>query len=260
MESWKKGILILLALCVIGGFITLVVFLAGGFYVATNPDVQAKIIVATFNSNAQNVYSSLSNTVSNVSCLPLTANLAYLYDQNGSLAIRSGSCPSGTTATGPSRGGFIVCNPSGIMSNTLVLNSFNKWSTCLSGTGLSPGPSMSPISTPPPPPPPPSPVACQISPNWSEWSACSTQCGPGQKTRTKTILQQPLYGGTPCGATTESEYCYIQSCNDGPGDKGGFSRNLTPIPAWDPVPPPQVFVPQLPPPDFTFDMSGMSLW
>jgi len=66
MEGWKKGLSVLLVLSVLGGFITLVVFLAGGFYVAKNPDVQAKIVVATFNSNAQNIYSYYSNTVSNV--------------------------------------------------------------------------------------------------------------------------------------------------------------------------------------------------
>jgi hypothetical protein len=31
-------------------------------------------------------------------------------------------------------------------------------------------------------------------------------------------------------------------------------------PPPSPPPPPTEFVPQLPPPDFTFDMSGMSLW
>lgn len=131
MGNLQTGLLILLGLCILGGCITLMVFLAGGFYVAKNPDVQAKIIVATFTPNAKNVYSSLSNTVSNTSCLPLTANLAYLYDQNGSLAISSGSCPSGTTATGPKRGGFTICNSSNLMSNATVLKSFNNWSNCI---------------------------------------------------------------------------------------------------------------------------------
>ena len=132
MEGWKKGLLILMGLCFLGGFITLVVFLAGGFYVASNPDVQAKIIVSTFNPNAQNVYSYYSNITSNVSCLPLAANLSYLADLNGSTAISSGSCLTGTTAAGPARGGFTVCNLSNLMSNTTVLTSFNSWSNCVS--------------------------------------------------------------------------------------------------------------------------------
>jgi len=132
MKGWQTGLLILFGLCIFGGFITLIVFLAGGFYVAKNPDVQAKIIVSTFTPNAQNVYTSLSNTVSNVNCLLMTANLAYLYDQNGSIAISSGSCPSGTIAAGPAAGGFTVCNSSNLMSNTTVLTSFNNWSNCVS--------------------------------------------------------------------------------------------------------------------------------
>jgi len=137
MKGWQTGLLILFGLCVFCGCITLIVFLAGGFYVAKSPDVQAKIIVSTFNSNAKNVYSYYSNITSNVNCLPLAANLAYLCDQNGSIAISSGTCPSGTVTAGPAAGGFTVCNLTDLMSNSVVVASFNNWANCMSGSSTS---------------------------------------------------------------------------------------------------------------------------
>jgi len=131
LKPWQKFVLIVLAFWCMCGCICGLVGIAGGGYVATNPQVQAQLIVSVFTPNAQNVYSYYSNITSNVSCLPLAANLAYLSDQHGAVAISSGSCPTGNTAAGTG-GGFTVCQPSNLMSNAMVLKSFNDWSNCVS--------------------------------------------------------------------------------------------------------------------------------
>jgi len=111
---------------------------AGGGYIAANPDVQASLLVATFDQNAQNVYAYYSNITSNVNCLALAANLAFLSDQNGAIGTQ-GSCSSNLTSVGPPANGFTVCNPSNFYSNSMVLKSFNSWSNCTSGK-FSPSP------------------------------------------------------------------------------------------------------------------------
>jgi len=51
------------------------------------------------------------------------------------------------------------------------------------------------------------------------------------------------------------------SCNFGGGGPGqGRENKMYDPPTPPPVEPPPVFVPQLPPPDFTFDMSGILGW
>ena len=51
---------------------------------------------------------------------------------------------------------------------------------------------------------------------WStfgNWSECSKSCGEGEKTSVRTILQQPLFGGTQCeGNATKSEICNDTPC------------------------------------------------
>jgi hypothetical protein len=62
------------------------------------------------------------------------------------------------------------------------------------------------------------PVNCQVSDfaPWSAWSACSTTCGGGlqSRTRTRTILVQPQNGGSSCPALSESDVvaCNTQAC------------------------------------------------
>uniref|UniRef100_A0AAY4ELB3 Thrombospondin type-1 domain-containing protein 7A n=1 Tax=Denticeps clupeoides TaxID=299321 RepID=A0AAY4ELB3_9TELE len=55
---------------------------------------------------------------------------------------------------------------------------------------------------------------CEVS-DWSDWSACSKDCydlnGPkGQRTRTRTVQQFPVGGGTECPELEESEPCTAQ--------------------------------------------------
>ena len=50
---------------------------------------------------------------------------------------------------------------------------------------------------------------CEVS-GWSGWSGCSTNCGPGTQTSTRTITTAPRNGGRACPALSQS-----QSCNNG---------------------------------------------
>ncbi|TRY95360.1 hypothetical protein DNTS_002845 [Danionella cerebrum] len=43
----------------------------------------------------------------------------------------------------------------------------------------------------------PCPLDCKLS-EWSPWSACSTSCGSGLKTRSKWLREKPFNGGRPC--------------------------------------------------------------
>jgi hypothetical protein len=46
---------------------------------------------------------------------------------------------------------------------------------------------------------------------WSTWSGCSSTCGTGTLTRTRT-LQQPQVGGAACGDAVESQSCNAPAC------------------------------------------------
>jgi cysteine-rich repeat protein len=56
----------------------------------------------------------------------------------------------------------------------------------------------------------PCPVDCQLS----EWSLsdCSATCGEGTQTRTRTIIQEPQFGGAACGPLMESSVCSGPPC------------------------------------------------
>lgn len=47
--------------------------------------------------------------------------------------------------------------------------------------------------------------------NWQPWSQCSSPCGPGQRSRARSILQQPSFGGQQCGPCDE-----VETCDNGP--------------------------------------------
>ncbi|KAI0228940.1 Hemicentin-1, partial [Lamellibrachia satsuma] len=65
-------------------------------------------------------------------------------------------------------------------------------------------------------------VACSLDPcpvdgNWGPWSlmtACSTTCGPGNKTRTRTCTNPaPAGGGNECvGTNHEVKACNVLTC------------------------------------------------
>ncbi|MEZ5139735.1 MAG: hypothetical protein R2711_13505 [Acidimicrobiales bacterium] len=63
------------------------------------------------------------------------------------------------------------------------------------------------------PPPDPEPVAtdCVVS-AWSAWSPCSTPCGSGTRTRTRTVITPAANDGTPCPVLSQTDSCNTQPC------------------------------------------------
>merc|ERR1719178_113447 len=57
----------------------------------------------------------------------------------------------------------------------------------------------------------PCPINCKLS-IWSGWSKCSAECGGGVQQRLREVERAMKYGGKPCGETSESKACNIQSC------------------------------------------------
>ena len=56
------------------------------------------------------------------------------------------------------------------------------------------------------------PIDCQLD-SWSSWSECSSECGPGTKTRGREIGTQPQFNGAACeGGLQESEDCEVTPC------------------------------------------------
>jgi hypothetical protein len=53
------------------------------------------------------------------------------------------------------------------------------------------------------------PVDCQYE-AWSDWGACSAECGGGTQTSTRGVVSQPLCGGAAC---SESQQVQQQGCN-----------------------------------------------
>ena len=51
----------------------------------------------------------------------------------------------------------------------------------------------------------PEPVDCKYE--WSDWSGCSTECGPGTISRTLKIIEKPQNGGKRCPPLTETSPC-----------------------------------------------------
>jgi len=47
---------------------------------------------------------------------------------------------------------------------------------------------------------------CAVS-EWSEWSSCDSQCGPGTATRTRTVTRPASNGGTSCPDLRERRSC-----------------------------------------------------
>ena len=56
------------------------------------------------------------------------------------------------------------------------------------------------------------PVDCKLF-DWSEWSACTTSCGPGIAERRREISTQAQYGGLDCANQTyQMKYCSKGTC------------------------------------------------
>jgi len=60
---------------------------------------------------------------------------------------------------------------------------------------------------------------------WGNWSECSASCGSAQRTRSRSILQEPDQGGKSCEplGKEEVEGCYLRSCSDVICIDGGWS-------------------------------------
>ncbi|XP_067931154.1 somatomedin-B and thrombospondin type-1 domain-containing protein-like [Watersipora subatra] len=57
-------------------------------------------------------------------------------------------------------------------------------------------------------------VDCEMS-DWTEYSDCSSSCGIGTKSRSRTVLVEPRFGGTTCPPNLrETTICTGTSCNE----------------------------------------------
>jgi len=57
----------------------------------------------------------------------------------------------------------------------------------------------------------PCPVNCKLS-EWDNWSKCTKECGGGTKTRTRTVVTKPQFGGDGCSNLIENDNCNTQPC------------------------------------------------
>jgi hypothetical protein len=55
------------------------------------------------------------------------------------------------------------------------------------------------------------PVDCVVG-NWSDWSTCDKECGPGYQTRNRQIITQPSGSGLTCPNLIEKKSCKIAEC------------------------------------------------
>jgi hypothetical protein len=58
----------------------------------------------------------------------------------------------------------------------------------------------------------PCPIDCVVG-EWSEYSACSKDCGGGVEVRGRPVLTDVEHGGEPCGDTTEQNECNVDACD-----------------------------------------------
>merc|ERR1712136_479216 len=58
------------------------------------------------------------------------------------------------------------------------------------------------------------PVDCLLS-TWGMWSECSTTCGPGSRSHSRTVLTPSANGGKPCaGKLSKLAPCETKDCGD----------------------------------------------
>ncbi|XP_033114231.1 A disintegrin and metalloproteinase with thrombospondin motifs adt-2-like [Anneissia japonica] len=67
---------------------------------------------------------------------------------------------------------------------------------------------------------------CEMTP-WSEWSACTRECGPqGTRFRTRNVAKQPACGGAPCSEIVTQEEKCNRVCYNG-GNLDDYSDKCT---------------------------------
>jgi Mg-chelatase subunit ChlD len=57
----------------------------------------------------------------------------------------------------------------------------------------------------------PCPVDCKLE-AWDGWSKCSAECGGGVQQRLRDVTRHMKYNGKPCGETSQTKPCNVQSC------------------------------------------------
>jgi hypothetical protein len=58
----------------------------------------------------------------------------------------------------------------------------------------------------------PCPIDCVVG-EWSEYSACSKDCGGGVEVRSRPVHTEAEHGGEPCGDLTEQNECNVDACD-----------------------------------------------
>merc|ERR1719161_258244 len=58
----------------------------------------------------------------------------------------------------------------------------------------------------------PCPIDCVVG-EWSEYSACSKDCGGGVEVRSRPVYTDAEHGGEPCGDLTEQNECNVDACD-----------------------------------------------
>merc|ERR1712055_461721 len=53
-------------------------------------------------------------------------------------------------------------------------------------------------------------IDCQVS-SWSSWGSCSSECGSGKATRTRTVIRPQSNGGVSCPDLIEKKSCQGES-------------------------------------------------
>lgn len=55
------------------------------------------------------------------------------------------------------------------------------------------------------------PIDCELT-VFTGWSSCSTSCGDGTQTQTRSVIREARYGGVACAHTSQTRQCYLKTC------------------------------------------------
>jgi len=55
------------------------------------------------------------------------------------------------------------------------------------------------------------PVDCKQG-DWMAWGQCDRECGPGQMKRSRSVAEQPKFGGKACGFDVQQKDCEVKEC------------------------------------------------